>query len=256
MWQADGWEVHTRIGVVTPHADVGPESEIRAMAPETVGVHAARVPFGAMATGGVMDPTIALAPVRAFAEPPHIDDAVGLLAAAPVAAIGIGFTSSAYVTGADAEKDLVDRLQGRSSGVPVVSTCAAAVQALGRLEVDRVAVVDPPWFDAELNLLGVEYFSSQGLDVVFHAPCGLPSNQTSINPPELYDWIRAHTPDAAQGVFVGGNGFRSVGVIAALEQDLGRPVVTANQALLWGMLRAIGARVSPRGYGQLFTLDD
>jgi maleate isomerase len=92
--------------------------------------------------------------------------------------------------------------------------------------------------------------------VVFHAPCGLPSNQRSISPPELYDWIRAQTPDNAQAVFVGGNGFRSVGVIAALEEDLGRPVVTANQVLLWGMLQAIKSSVSPSGYGQLFTLDD
>jgi maleate isomerase len=63
-------------------------------------------------------------------------------------------------------------------------------------------------------------------------------------------------PDSAQAVVVGGNGLRSVGVIAALEEDLGRPVVTANQVLLWGMLRAIRSRVSPRGYGQLFTLDE
>ena len=254
MWPPDGWEVRTRIGVLTPHADVGPESEIRAMAPETVGVHAARVPFGAMASGGGMDPTIPLAPVKAFVEPPHIDDAVSLLAAAPVAVIGIGFTSSAYVTGADAEHALVDRLQARSSGTPVVATCAAATHALRRLGADRVALVDPPWFDQELNRLGAEYLSSQGVEVVFHAPCGLPSSQRSINPPELYDWVRAHTPDAAQAIFIGGNGFRSVAVIAALEEDLGRPVLTANQVLLWGMLQAIGSRVLPVGYGQLFTL--
>ena len=224
------------------------------MAPETVGVHAARVPFGAMATGGAMDPTIPLAPVAAFVQPPHIDDAVSLLAAAPVAVIGIGFTSSSYVTGADAEKDLVERLQSRSSGRPVVATCAAAVSALRRLGADRIAVVDPPWFDEELDRLGAAYFSSQGFDVVFHAPCGLPSNQRSINPPELYDWILGHTPGSAQAVFVGGNGFRSVGVIAALEEGLERPVVTANQVLLWGMLQAVRSRVAPRGYGQLLTL--
>ena len=81
MWRADGWDARWRIGVLTPHADVGPESELRAMAPPDVGVHAARVPFGAMAAGGAMDPTIPLAPVRGFAEPPHVDDAVALLAA-------------------------------------------------------------------------------------------------------------------------------------------------------------------------------
>ena len=75
-----------------------------------------------------------------------------------------------------------------------------------------------------------------------------------INPPELYDWILAHTPGRAQAVFVGGNGFRSVGVIAALEEELERPVVTANQVLLWGMLQAVRSRVAPRGYGQLLTL--
>src|SRR5882757_3988324 len=99
MWQPDGWDVRRRIGVLTPHADVGPESELQAMAPEGIRIHAARVPFGAMAARGTMDPTIPLAPVQAFVQPPHIDEAVSLLAAAPVAAIGIGFTSSSYVTG-------------------------------------------------------------------------------------------------------------------------------------------------------------
>jgi len=253
MWQPDGWAVDTRIGVLAPHADVGPESEIRAMAPETVGMHAARVPFGAMAAGGAMDPTIPLAPVKAFVEPPHIDDAVSLLAAAPVAAIGIGFTSSGYVIGADGERDLIDRLQGLCSGIPVVATCDSAVRALRRLGATRIALVDPPWFDEELDRLGAQYFASQGLDVIFHAPCGLPSDQMSIDPSELYEWIRTHTPDLAEAVFVGGNGFRSVGVIAALEDELGRPVVTANQVLLWGLLQAIGSPASPRGYGRLFA---
>ncbi len=57
-WKRDGWEATVRIGVLTPHADVGPESELRAVAPADVAIHAARVPFGAMASGGGMDPTI------------------------------------------------------------------------------------------------------------------------------------------------------------------------------------------------------
>jgi maleate isomerase len=47
-----------------------------------------------------VDPTIPHAPIRAFAAPPHIDEAAELIAAAPVAAIGIGFTTTAYVLGA------------------------------------------------------------------------------------------------------------------------------------------------------------
>jgi maleate isomerase len=200
-----------------------------------------------------MDPTIPLAPVQAFVQPPHIDEAVSLLAAAPVAAIGIGFTSSSYVTGADGERNLVDRLLERSAGIPIVATCASAVAGLRALDARRIALFDPPWFGAELNRLGAEYFRSQDFDVAFHAPCGLPSSQRSINPPELYEWIVSHTPDKADAVFIGGNGFRSVGVIAALEEDLGRPVLTANQVLLWGTLRAAKSRTMPGGYGALFA---
>jgi maleate isomerase len=166
------------------------------MAPNGVGIHAARVPFGAMGAGGTMDPTIPLAPVAAFAEPPHIDDATALLAAAPLRAIGIGFTSTAYVLGAHGETAMVTRLEQRSCGIPVVSTCAAAVLALRSVRAQRLALVNPPWFDA----LGAKFLTSQGFDVVSHAPCGLPSNQRSINPPGLYDWVRDQTPDRADAM--------------------------------------------------------
>jgi maleate isomerase len=254
MWQPDGWDVRARLGVLTPHGDVGPESELQAMAPEGVRVHAARVPFGAMRHGGTMDPTIQLAPVQEFVEPPDIDDAVALLSAAPLGAIGIGFTSSAYVVGAEGEGKVVERLMERSAGIPVVATCASAVEGLRKLNVRRLALFDPPWFDAELNRLGAEYFSSQGIDVVLHKSCALPSNQRSINPAELHGWIMRHTPDNAEAVFIGGNGFRSVGIIATLEQDLHRPVLTANASLLWGLLHAAGTAARPDNYGVLFTL--
>jgi maleate isomerase len=253
VWSPDGWEARTRIGLLTPHADIGPECEFQAMAPPEMTIHATRVPFGAMAAGGGMDPTIPLAPVRAFAESRHLDDAVDLLAAAPLDAIAFGFTSSAYVIGHDGEAAMIGRLAERSRGIPVVATVATAVEALRVLRVERLAVINPPWFDAELDALGADYFAQQGFDVVYHAPCSLPSDQHSITPAELCDWVRDHLPDDAEGVFIGGNGFRAVGVIESLEHMLGRRVLTANQVLLWGALRAAGVDVAVSGYGQLFT---
>jgi len=41
MWQPDGWG-QTRIGVLTPHADVVPESEFSALAPAGISIHATR----------------------------------------------------------------------------------------------------------------------------------------------------------------------------------------------------------------------
>lgn len=253
MWQPDGWDAEVRIGVLTPHADVGPESELRAMAPSGVEIHAARVPFGAIRRGGVMDPTIPLAPVRAFAEPPHVDDATEVLAAAPVDVIAFGFTSSAYVIGARAEAAMIARLQERAGGLPVVATGSAAVDALRSLHVEHMALVDPPWFDAELNSLGRAYYEDAGFDVVSAAPAALPSDQRAITPEALYAWVLEQKPDRADVIVIGGNGFRAVGVIAALEEALDRPVLTANQVLFWAALRAAGADPSQvTAYGRIF----
>jgi maleate isomerase len=256
MWRPDGWDARARIGVLTPDADVGPEAELRAMAPDDVGVHAARVRFGAMRPGGGMDATIPLDPVRAFAEPPHVDDAAGLLAAAPLDAVAFGFTSSAYVIGARGEAAMLARLVDRTRGVPVVATCAAAVDALHALEVTRLCLVDPPWFDAELDALGRVYYESAGFEVPFAAPCGLPSGQRLVRPDDLYAWVTRHVPDAAEAVVIGGNGFRAVGTVERLEADLGRPVLTANQVLLWAALRAAGVTTREvTHYGRIFALD-
>ena len=253
-WKRDGWEATTRIGVLTPHADVGPESELQAMAPTGVGIHATRAPFGAMAAGGVMDPTIPLAPVRAFAEPPHVDNAAELLAAAPLDAIAYGFTSSAYVIGMEGEAEMIARLERRTRGIPVVATCKAAVEGLRVLGARRIALIDPPWFDIELNGLGRRYYESAGFEVVYSAPCGLPSSQPKITPADLHAWVREQVSTTdADGIVFGGNGFRAVGAIPALEEDLGRSGVTANQALLWAALRVADAESSSvSDYGRLF----
>jgi maleate isomerase len=252
-WQADGWDARTRIGVLTPAADLGPESELRAMAPPGVAIHGARVPFTAMAPGGSMDPTIPLAPVKAFAEPPHVDAAAELLAEAPLDAIAYGFTSSAYVLGPDGEQAMIARLKQRTRGIPVVAACSSVIEGLRALEVGSLALVDPPWFDQELNDLGRRHYESAGFEVVYAAPAGLPSDQTAITPEALHSWVLDHAPSDAGAVVIGGNGHRAVGAIAALEQDLERPVLTANQALLWGALRAAGVETrAVTGYGRLF----
>jgi maleate isomerase len=254
-WERDGWETTVRIGVLTPHADVGPESELQAMAPPGVGVHASRVPFGAMDPGGAMDRTIDLSPVRAFAEPPHIDRAAELLAAAPLDAIAFGFTSSAYAIGAEGEAQMIARLEDSTRGIPVVATSAATVAALRGLRAERIALFDPPWFDEELNSLGRRYYESAGFELAHAGSCGLPSEQTKIRPTDLHGWVTEHVPADLDAVVIGGNGFRAVGTIAALEEDLGYPVLTANQALFWAALGAAGAQAGEViGYGRLFEL--
>jgi maleate isomerase len=253
MWEPDGW-ARIRIGVLTPHADVGPEAEFSAMAPDGISIHAARVPFGAYKAGGALDRTIADDPVRAFADPPLVDDAAELLASAPLHAMVYGFTSSSYVRGCADDAKLKARLETRTRGIPVIIPCAAAVAALIVLGAKRLVLINPPWFSAEMDQQGARYFENQGFEVVYNGPACLPSDQQAIEPSQLYEWVRTHTPKSAEAVFIGGNGFRAIGVIKALEESLDRPILTANQVAFWQALALSGSRVPVVGYGRIFGL--
>jgi maleate isomerase len=86
-----------------------------------------------------------------------------------------------------------------------------------------------------------------------NGPAGLPSDQRSTHPGQLYEWVRANTPRSAEAVFIGGNGFRAIGTIKALEEDLERPVLTANQVAFWHALRTSGTHAPIVDYGEIFA---
>jgi hypothetical protein len=67
-WKPDGLGYRARIGLLTLNDDAVPESEFWTMAPVGVSVHVSRV---------------LLVDTRTFADPPHPDDAIALLAALP-----------------------------------------------------------------------------------------------------------------------------------------------------------------------------
>ena len=118
--------------------------------------------------------------------------------------------------------------------------------ALRSFEVGRLALINPPWFLEETDALGAEYFRAQGIDVVHHAPAELefgelPSGQVAIEPGSLFEWVKTHTPDDADAVYIGGNGFRAIGAIGALEAELGLGEPRPLQALLGLQHPAVGA---------------
>lgn len=205
-----------------------------------------------------MDEKIPHDPVRAFVQPPFLDQAVELLAASPLHALALGFTSSSYALKAKGEQELYERLRPVTRNLPITGTTRAARTAFDALGTHRIAVVNPPWFDRFLSEQGANYFREFGYDVVHHGPCGLPSSQRAITPDNLSQWIRTEVAShGPQAVFVAGNGIRAVGIIKTLEAELGIPIVTANQVLLWHALHLAGAAGTARtitDYGHLLSV--
>lgn len=237
-----------RVGVLTPHEVAGPEPEFAAMVPGRLATRVARVtgtedPGG----GGPTSP----ADLAALAAAPFPDRAAQQLLTGPVDVIGYASTTSAYAIGSEAEMAMVSRLS-QLTGLAVAATCASAVYALGVLEVERVALVGAPWFDPEWNELGTAYFASQGFDVVSSASAELSQDPRAIEPAAVCEWTSRHVEDAAEAVFIGGNGFRAAGAVQALEAAIERPVLTSNQVLLWQLLAYAGDTFEINGYGRLF----
>lgn len=254
MWNRDGWDAEFRLGLIAPHADVGPEAEVQAMLSGlSCTVHSARVHFSPMHPGGLIDDKIAHAPVTDFVADGVLDSTVDALSSAPLNAIGLAFTSSSFAIGAEKERHLLERLALVAHGVPLETTGTATVAALAALGVDHVAVMGPSWFDDDLCAEGESYFLDHGVKVASVQPCGPPGGPSSITPARIATAVSEFAQSTnAEAVFVAGNGQRAIGAIDALERDLDIPILTANQVLLWACLRGSELRRGVHGYGRLF----
>lgn len=250
IFEPDGWDARLRVGLLVPDGDIGPESEWTAIAPVGVSFNASRFRFPVGAVEAAAD-RIAISPVEFVAAPGPLDDAIGLLNPPWIDIYSLGFTSTSYV-GDDA--DLVARLSERAEERPVVTTGQAFLEAVAAFDASNVLLVDPPWFPAELTDLGRTWLERNGVSVARAEVAGLPSGQGNIHPGSLHRWLC----DAVEGidlVLIGGNGFRAVGCVDAVERDTGVPVVTANTALLWHTLRTAGRpTIDVTRYGRIFTL--
>jgi maleate isomerase len=241
----DGYGWRARLGVLTHDDSAISESELWTMAPDGVSLHTSRIFFADLAT---------------YADPPGPEKAADLLARLPLQAIIYAWTVGSYLLGTAGEQELVRRVERHSNGIPVLLSAPAATAGLRALGAERVALVHAPFFTDDFDQKGVAYFQERGFEVVHVShmmpPIEVPHPNTGsvASPAAIYEWVRSHVPSSAQAVFLGGNALRAIGVIAALEEDLGRPVLTANQVALWHALRVAGTEVSLDDYGQLFKL--
>jgi maleate isomerase len=241
----DGHGWRARFGVLTHDDSAISESELWTMAPDGVSLHTSRIFFADLAT---------------FADPPGPEKATDLLARLPLQAIIYAWTVGSYLLGTTGEHELITRLEKHSNGIPVLMSAPAATAAFRALEAERIALVHAPFFTDDFDQKGVAYFQEHGLNVVHVShmmpPVGIPHPNTGsvASPAQIYEWVRSHVPSSAQAVFLGGNALRAIGVISALEEDLRRPVLTANQVSLWYALRMAGANVTIDDYGQLFKM--
>jgi maleate isomerase len=255
----DNWGWRARIGLFIVGNEAVPEAEWWAMAPAGVSVHAARVTARA--------PWLRWGEDRSGVEPEEdLLRGCRQFAAMRLSTVTIGHSSSSLVGGKGWDDASVAKLTGLLAPGTVVTTNGLDTRAaLSVLEVKRPFVVLPPWFNDETVAAGVRYYADHGFAPAGHLRYDPGRKWRDLPPGELvgqglgfeqeveplFRQIKAACPDDADGVLIAGTGFRCVAILEALEQDLKRPVVSANQASLWHCLRLAGVHAPIAGYGWL-----
>jgi maleate isomerase len=122
---------------------------------------------------------------------------------------------------------------------------------LRQVAAKRLALVTP--YPASLNALLPEFFAAGGFEVITIAGPQVQeaSAVRELSPDRIYRAARTLALNEVDAVCLLATDMQTFPVIEALERDLGLPVLTSNQALLWASLQALGINSPINGIGGL-----
>jgi maleate cis-trans isomerase len=181
----------------------------------------------------------------------HIDAGIELLAMVKPDVIVLAHTATSYYLGRSGEADLIARLEA-STGRRVVTAFGSVVRALERLGVRRLALGAP--YARETTLEGKAHLEAHRFEVVRFANLEGVVNIYDETAERAYRLARSVDDAEAEAVFLSGTGMPTLTVLQALEEDLGKPVISSASAMMWHALRLAGVGAPVTGYGRLLTL--
>jgi maleate isomerase len=147
----------------------------------------------------------------------------------------------------------------KACSLPAVTASGVMVEALRALDVDSVALVTPypqtssDAMHAFLERQGFRVASNVRRDFNEEYKDKRDWYHTNLQPASVaYRMARQAKVKDAKAVFIAATNFRTMEIIPRLEDDLGCPVVSTNQAMLWSMFRTLGVKESASRLGSLF----
>jgi maleate cis-trans isomerase len=161
-------------------------------------------------------------------------------------------TSGSFVYGWEGAHEQVRGL-ARTAGMPASSTSFAFVHAARELGVRRVAVGATypedvaALFAGFLRAGGAEVTSVRGAGIITAAEVG------TWGEPEVFRLAREADGPDAEALLLPDTALHTAAHVAALEKELGKPVLTANQVTVWEALRLADRRVNAPALGALFS---
>jgi maleate cis-trans isomerase len=101
---------------------------------------------------------------------------------------------------------------------------------------------------------GVKFVEAAGVEVLDARWLHMAGYKIAEMPAETaYQLAKEVDKPAADAVFISCVNWHTFEIIDRLERELGKPVITSNQATIWNMLRMAGVNDRIRGYGRLLS---
>lgn len=184
--------------------------------------------------------------------PERLKEGAGLLAKHEPDAVVWACTSGSFVYGWDGARKQADQL-AEAAGVPATSTSFAFVEAAKALGVRKVAVAAS--YPDDVARLFVEFLAAGGIEVLAMSSADIDTAAEvgELSPEAVVELAVSHDHPDADAVLVPDTAMRTLGVLGAVENRLGKAVLTANQVTIWEGLRQAGVSVTSGELGALFT---
>jgi maleate isomerase len=214
------------------------------MALEGVSVHCARLPV----TSDILGKVKQLDKNNIVRANEAIPKAAIELQHAEVDVIGIGSTAGGWTLGLEEEIRLINLIE-KKVNIPVSTATIAVMEAMQKLKMKRIVVATP--YVEELNIKGKEFLEANGFDVLTIQTIGELAH--TVSPGRVYRFAKKLYVPEADGIFISCTDFPAIEILQALENDIGKPVVSSNQALMWKMLQIAKVHESMKGFGSLLA---
>ena len=170
----------------------------------------------------------------------HVMPAARDVATARPYVLVFGCTSAGALRGNDADGELCDRMAA-GTGVEVISTIQSVRAALARRGARRIGVITP--YVEGLNEKIRESIEADGIEVAAIDGLGITENFAiaRVEPDEIVAFARRTLESQSiDVVFASCTNLRAIDAIAGLEEAMGVPAVTSNQAVLEAVLARFG----------------
>lgn len=185
---------------------------------------------------------------------PHITTAAGqIVPEGRLDVVAYGCTSGTVAMGYDT---ICARIHAARPEVPVVTPITASLAALDRFGATKLAVLTP--YTDDVNSAIAAHLNACGKEICAFTSFHIEDNEVMATlPPEaiFQAALEADRPEA-DALFISCTAIRAVDAVERIEQTLGKPVVTANQAMIWQSLRWSGHAGAVAGHGRLLRLPD